>query len=234
LEEKKERKNLRAQRRDQNLPPVKTKEKINVGDVLLYVPPHCVQGSSYHRTTATVVSINPKIKHKIELSTPWDKLEDHNMVSRCKILNKGKLISHPGIWRSISSYVLETELSYAGHSSTMLTRQRKQRMSTAISKSISKSPKEIQGLMESVLSPTIKRLSNTSTKRSNSSQFPQEFSEIIKEMIHNDHSFKVSVNDVVKTLSNIQGQDMSLIPSKEDIAKHLNSLYSRYSRKRKK
>ena len=88
--------------------------------------------------------------------------------------------------------------------------------------------------MESVLSPSIRRLSKTSTNISNSRQFPTEFSEIIKKKIHNDHSFKVSVNDVVKTLSNIPGQYISLIPSKEEIAKHLNSLYRRYSRKRKK
>ena len=95
LEEKKERKNLKAQRRSHNLPPVKTKEKIMVGDILIYVPAMYVQGSSFHAKNATVISINPKSKHKIELDN-GDKLEDSHMVRRIKILNKGKLISHPG------------------------------------------------------------------------------------------------------------------------------------------
>ena len=205
---------------------MKTKEKILVGDILLYVPPLYVQGPSHHSQEGTVISINLQSKYKIELDT-GDKLEDCHQVMRIRITKNGKLISHPGCLRSISSFVLDTQVSFSGQSSMMLTRHRKNIIQKCMTKSISKSPKEIQGLLESVYSSTLTRVSTTRSKTSNKRKFPDEYREIIKAMIDNEDSFEVSVNDVLKTLKQIEGDKSCKFPSKKQIAEQLKSLYNR-------
>ena len=100
-----------------NIPEVdevpKSKEKINVGDVLAYVPWHCVQGDWYHnfhRRTGTVLSVNADAESggKIEIST-GDPLYDEQQVKRKQVMIQNNLVDHPGVFRNISSFDLKTQ-----------------------------------------------------------------------------------------------------------------------------
>ena len=87
-------------------------------DTLLFVPPIFVQGyprGSFNKQQATVISVDPDAEdcRKVEISS-GDMLENSHQVMRIKILKKGKLVSHPGTLRMISSFVLEKQTAYKG------------------------------------------------------------------------------------------------------------------------
>lgn len=131
-------------------PPEKTKEKIIVGDEILYVPPIFVQGNAHtncERRMATVLSVNADAEYKMEIST-GDLIPDDIQIKRTKIMKDNNLVTHPGVFRQVSSFVLDTQQSLEGSSLTIRKLRNRRIINAGIKKAIKKAPKQLKGLMK--------------------------------------------------------------------------------------
>lgn len=101
-------------------------EPINIGDQIEYYPPNLVAGDKFNRRYATVLSVCPRGRSKLVLST-GDYLPKATKVKRAKVMAKVNqdytLIDNPsGSWRPIYHFKLEEKgTSTAAHAIVMET-----------------------------------------------------------------------------------------------------------------
>ena len=144
-----------------NVPPTHTKEKIMVGDIISYVPSIYVQAhprTTFHSTQATVLAVDPRAKSgkKVELSSN-DMLKDDHNVRRIKVLKQGRLVSHPGCLRQISSFVLTSQTKFSGSSLSVSLNNTLTIVTRSKKNLIEKTPKKYKGLVGALVNENLPR-----------------------------------------------------------------------------
>ena len=121
---------------------------------------------SFHGTRATVLSVNPEEPSgsKISLNNP-DRLEDSHVVMRRLILQKCKLVDHPGCARRLSSFVLEDQHSNLDEARIAILQNRESIITRSVEKVRNQVPQELGHLFDDALNPQIRRITERTKKR---------------------------------------------------------------------
>ena len=90
--------------------------------------------------SSTVLSVNPEAEsgHKIEHESIY-LLKDDQLILRDRIMKNGKSISHPGIPRQVTSFVLEKQVKHSGKGGAV----RKKRTRSIIGQRTNKAKKKV-------------------------------------------------------------------------------------------
>ena len=98
--------------------PPRSKECINIGDIISYVPGFSTQaGDSNIRFTSTVLSVRPDLYDGCTLLLDsMDRILEWMPICRKKIVNGGELVNHPGVQRHLSQFTLNPQDKLPGKS----------------------------------------------------------------------------------------------------------------------
>ena len=96
-----------------------SKECLNVGDIITYIPIEYCQcfGNKQFIIQSTVLSVDPEAEENDKLKlVSGDRIEDRQIMYRSQINYKGKLIKHPGRIRHLNEYRLTPQVQHRDNS----------------------------------------------------------------------------------------------------------------------
>lgn len=142
----------------------KSKEPINVGDVITYVPLIHVQvgnpvANKHYRVESMVESVNPQEKNGFKLKLHSDdRIEHDTRIVSTQINYKGTLIKHPGRCRMLENYTLTTQ----GNSMSLDSLDRSGEYSRfnlkkSVRKSLESTPAHLRNLTEGITEDFFKK-----------------------------------------------------------------------------
>lgn len=161
------------------IPPLatpKTKECINIGDVISYVPCTMVQGHNpFHRKAATVIAVTPSEENTDQVNYDEDSIDNDILlevssgdmmygwmvVQRKHIFTHGKRVKHPGIHRSLESFSLKSQRQNAGKSLQISIDSTNNIFSKVLSHAKRNTPSPINRLIDNNVSLRKRKATNT-------------------------------------------------------------------------